>query len=163
MAAVKGYSRGQIGLHWLVAILIAAQFLFSDGIEEAWSAFEDGGAATFSLMVGVHVVVGVLVLLAGLWRIQLRRTRGVPDAPANDPPLQKLAAHVAHLALYALMILLPISGLVAWFGGVLAAGEAHQLLKMALIVVVVVHAAAAVYHQYIVKDGLLKRMMRAED
>jgi cytochrome b561 len=163
MAAVKGYSRGQIGLHWFAAILILAQFLFADGIEEAWRAVENGGAAVFSPMVGLHVVGGVLVLLIALRRIKLRRTRGVPDAPANDPALQKMAAHVTHLALYLLMILLPISGGIAWFGGVLQAGEVHQLLKMLLILVVALHVVAALYHQFVVKDRLLLRMMRAED
>lgn len=163
MAAVKGYSKGQIHLHWVAAILIISQFIFAEGIEDAWRVVEKGGAAVFSPMVGLHVVGGVLVLLIALWRIKLRRTRGVPDAPANDPPLQKMAAHVAHLALYALMILLPISGGMAWFGGIAAAGEAHQLLKMLLMVVVLVHAGAALYHQFVVKDRLLLRMMRPEE
>jgi cytochrome b561 len=163
MATVQGYSKRQIRLHWLAAILIASQFIFAEGIEEAWGVVEDGGAAVFSPMVGLHVVGGVLILLIALWRIRLRRTRGVPDAPANDPPLQKMAAHVAHMGLYALMILLPISGGMAWFGGVIAAGEVHQLLKMALILLVVVHAGAALYHQFVVKDRLLLRMMRPKD
>jgi cytochrome b561 len=163
MATVKGYSKGQIGLHWLAAIVILAQFLFADGIGEQWDAFEHGGVPVFNFMVGVHVVGGVLVLLIALWRMQLRRSRGVPDAPANDPPLQKLAAHVVHIVLYGLMILLPISGGVAWFGGIEAAGGVHQLLKMALIAVVILHTAAALYHQFVVKDRLLLRMMRSED
>jgi cytochrome b561 len=163
MATVQGYSKRQIRLHWLAAILIVSQFIFADGISQAWRVVENGGAAVFSPMVGLHVVGGVLVLLIALWRIRLRRTRGVPDAPANDPPLQKMAAHVAHLGLYALMILLPISGGMAWFGGVQAAGEAHQVLKMLLILVVALHVVAALYHQFIVKDRLLLRMMRPLD
>ena len=163
MSAPKGYSSLQIHLHWVVAILIVAQFVFAEGIEEAWRAFEEGGAAVFNFMVGVHVVGGVLVGAFALWRIKLRRSRGVPDAPEHDPALQKLAAHLTHLALYGLMILLPISGMAAWFGGVLVAGEVHQLLKMALIVLVLLHVLAVLYHQFVVKDGLLARMKRPLD
>jgi cytochrome b561 len=147
----------------VAALLIAAQFLFSDGMEEAWSAVEHGGAAVSSPMVWLHVVVGVLVLLIAAWRIKLRLTRGVPDAPEADPAWQKLVAHLTHLALYALMILLTISGAAAWFGGVVAAGGVHQLFKMALIVFVVAHAGAALFHQFWLKDHLLLRMMRAQD
>lgn len=163
MSAVKGYSCGQILLHWAAAFLIAAQFLFSVGMSEAWSTVEQGGAAVSSTMVWSHVVGGVLVLLIAAWRIKLRLTRGVPDAPEGDPAWQKMAAHLTHLALYALMILLTISGATAWFGGVVAAGDVHQLLKMALIVFVAVHAGAALFHQFWLKDHLLLRMMRSQD
>lgn len=162
MPAPKGYSSVQIGLHWLVVILFAAQFLFSDGMEHAWDAYEEGGAAVTGSGTLVHIIPGVLILIAALWRLALRLSRGAPEAP-EGPALQRLAGEAVHWGLYAVMIALPLSGMAAWFGGIKAAGEAHQLFKMLAIALVALHVAAALYHQYVVKDGLIRRMMRAED
>lgn len=156
----KGYSSAQISLHWFVVILFAAQFLFSDSMAEAWDAYEHAGTANAGSGVWVHIVPGVLILIAALWRLALRLTHGVPAAPAG-PAWQRLAGEAVHWALYAVMIGLPLSGMAAWFGGIISAGAAHQLLKMAAIALVVLHVTAALYHQYVLKDGLIRRMMRA--
>ena len=66
-------------------------------------------------------------------------------------------------SLGAVMVLAPVSGLVAWYGGVEAAAEVHELFKPALILLVLGHVAAALYHQFILKDGLLLRMKRPLD
>lgn len=163
MATVKGYSRAQIGLHWIVAILILVQIVFEDSIGEAWEIIEDGGAATYGSGALLHIGVGITVLLLALWRLSLRSARGVPPPPETEPPLLRTAAHLGHLALYALMILMPVSGLVAWFGGVEAAAEVHQLMKPALIVLVVIHVAATIWHQFWLKDNLMARMKRPLD
>ena len=65
--------------------------------------------------------------------------------------------------LYAIMNVAPITGMAAWFGGVLQAGELHGTVKPVIIVLVGLHIAAALYHQFIKKDGLLLRMKRAQD
>jgi cytochrome b561 len=57
----------------------------------------------------------------------------------------------------------PITGMAAWFGGVLQAGELHGTVKPVIIVLVGLHIAAALYHHFIKKDGLLLRMKRAQD
>lgn len=161
MSAPKGYSATQIGLHWAVALLFLMQFLLSDGIEGAWRAISRGEAAPADGgSPWVHIVPGVLILILALWRLALRFGRGVPEAP-EGPALQRMAGEAVHWALYLVMILLPVSGAVAWFGGVSAAGEAHQLLKMLALVLIGLHVLAALYHQYVVKDGLIRRMMRA--
>ncbi|NHX28119.1 cytochrome B, partial [Escherichia coli] len=51
MPTPKGYSRTQIRLHWIVAGLIALQFLLSDCIGEAWEKIEHGGQVAFSPLV----------------------------------------------------------------------------------------------------------------
>ena len=160
MTAPKGYSTAQIALHWGVALLILAQFVFSDAMSAAWRVFERGGTPDVTLMVRAHVIGGVAIMLFVLWRLVLRLRRGVPDAPAGSP-LMMAVGEWTHRLLYALMILLPISGSLAWFGGYLPAGEGHQLLKVALLVLVALHVAAALFHQFFVKDHLLARMMRA--
>ncbi|SEN61857.1 cytochrome b561 [Gemmobacter aquatilis] len=159
----KGYSRGQIALHWLAAGVIAAQFLLEDGISAAWRAVEGGEAFAFDPLILAHVVGGVAVLLMAAWRLALRFGRGVPDLPVGDPPLQRLVANLTHIGLYALMVVLPITGGVAWFGGIEAMAEVHEVLTTLLLVLVGLHVAAALYHQIWLKDGLLMRMKRPLD
>ena len=68
-----------------------------------------------------------------------------------------------HWALYVVMLLAPMTGLAAWYGGVATAAEVHELFKPVIIVLVAGHVAAALYHQFIRKDGLLLRMKRPLD
>lgn len=162
MASPKGYSRVQIGLHWGIALLILYQLIFGEDMSEAWDAFEDGGAPAMSVWVWAHIVVGVSVLALAIWRVAVRFGRGVPDAPAGLSKMMVLSGEIGHWALYALMFVAPITGLAAWYGGVEVAGELHGWLKPVIIVLVVVHIAAALWHQFIRKDGLLLRMKKAE-
>lgn len=160
MPVPAGYSRVQIALHWIVVVLIVAQFLLNEPMGEAWEVVEDGGTAVMTAGVLVHILGGIAVLVFALWRLALRLTRGVPDLPAGDPPLQRLAAHLGHWGLYALMIAVPLSGMAAWGGGIEAAAEAHEVLKTLLLLLVLVHVAAALWHQFWLKDGLMDRMRR---
>lgn len=159
---VRGYSRVQIALHWAVAVLIIVQLVTSGSIAEAWETVEEGGVPVVSAVVWAHVNAGIAVLLLALWRIGLRLRRGAPAAPAGPAAVQ-WAGKLAHLALYGLMLLLPISGLAAWFGGVAAAAEAHVVLKNLLLLLILLHVAAALYHQFLVRDGLMDRMRRPLD
>ncbi|MDO5706866.1 MAG: cytochrome b/b6 domain-containing protein, partial [Paracoccus sp. (in: a-proteobacteria)] len=65
---------------------------------------------------------------------------------------------VVHWALYAVLILTPLSGSVAWFGGQEGAAEAHETLTSVLLALAALHVAGALYHQFVVKDGLMSRM-----
>jgi cytochrome b561 len=158
----KGYSSAQIGLHWIIALLIALQFLFNEPMGEAFDSLMRGTVPPFSWGVWAHIAGGVAILALVLWRVALRRSRGVPPPPEGDGTLLGRAATLGHWALYALMLLLPVSGLVAWFGGVETAAEAHEVMTSVLLFVVAVHVAAALWHQFWLKDHLLLRMMRAE-
>lgn len=163
MASPKGYSRVQIGLHWGIALLILFQLIFGEDMTQAWDTFQDGAAPVMSGWVWAHIVVGVAVLVFAAWRLAVRFSRGVPDAPAGLSKMMVLSGEIGHWALYALMFIAPITGLAAWYGGIGAAGELHGWLKPVIIILVVVHIAAALWHQFIRKDGLLMRMKKAED
>lgn len=162
MSHVKGYSATQITLHWLVAGLILFQLIFGEDMGAAWRAVRQGTAPEMDFGVWAHIVVGVAVLLFVLWRLVLRLTRGAPEAPAESA-LMMQASTWGHRLLYAVMLLAPISGLAAWFGGVATAAEVHELFKPVLILLVLGHVLAALYHQFIRKDGLLLRMRRPLD
>lgn len=152
------YSRPQILLHWAVVLLMAVQFLFPDGMSAAWRAFARTGVADPGAGAWLHIAAGVAVLGLALWRIALRLTEGAPAAPEGDPAWQRMVASVTHWALYALMLLVPVSGLLAWFVGIDAAAEAHELMQTLLLWLIGLHVAAALYHQVVLKDGLIRRM-----
>lgn len=159
----KGYSATQIALHWTVAVLIAAQYLLAEGMEEAWEAVEDGGQKVMTTGAAIHIGIGLAVLTFGVWRLTLRFRRGAPGAPAGSSGPQEAVAKVTHVLLYVLMIGLPIGGLLAWAleSGTFAA--MHGLGKTVLMVVILLHVLGAVYNQWVLKNGLIRRMMKAEN
>ena len=161
MAAPTGYSRLQIALHWGAALLIVQQYLFKDAISAAWDATTKGLEAAFDPLVLAHVAGGALVMLFALWRLSIRARRGAP-AMVGDSAAQRALAKAAHVGLYALMILMPLSGSMAWFGGVDLAAQGHNVLKIVLLALVALHVLGALYHQFVLKDGLINRMRRAE-
>jgi cytochrome b561 len=158
MALRSGYSRIQIGLHWLIAILIVTAWWTGDGARAALDAFEESGAAPGFVP---HVALGLAILALVVLRVIVRLSRGAPTAPGVPGSLAVKAAGWGHLLIYALMIGVPLGGISAWFLG-LETGDIHALFANALMVIVLGHTAFALYHQYIVKDGLLRRMMKAE-
>lgn len=158
----KGYSRTQIGLHWFIAALIVAQFVLHDPIVAAWEAMAKGETPVIGPLVLTHVIGGSLVLVLVVWRLAVRMRRGVPALPENEAPLLKGLAHLTHWTLYALMVVLPITGLAAWFGGSETADFIHTSLKLPLLGLVVLHFAAALSQQFVMRTGLINRMLRAE-
>ena len=155
-----GYTRIQIILHWLIFVLIAAQFLFAEGMERAWRAVERGSEVTVDGLVLQHIVTGLLVLALVLWRVAIKLRRGAPALPEDEPAILKITARVTHLVLYLLVILVPVSGAVAWFGGVENAADGHELLKTVLLIVVALHFAGALFQRFVLKSDVMTRMMR---
>ena len=163
MSSLKGYSRVQIGLHWAIAALIIFQLIFGESMGDVWRAFETTGDATLTTAAWAHILVGIAVLALLIWRIELRLMRGVPDEPATSSAMMVKASLIVHWVLYAVMFLAPITGLVAWYGGVAVVAEVHELLKPVLIVLIAGHFAAALWHQVWLKDNLMERMKRPAD
>ncbi len=158
-AKPKGYSGLQVGLHWAVALLVVLQFLDKDGIEQAWDAIRGGQAAPATgSSVTLHIVVGATIFVLALWRVALRLTRGAPPPPPKEPRLLHLFAVTTHVLLYALIICMPISGSLAWFGGVQPAAGIHVIGKTVLFFVVLLHTAGALFEQFVLKTGVLARM-----
>ncbi|GAB4363161.1 MAG: hypothetical protein Kow0026_27500 [Oricola sp.] len=155
-----GFSAGQIRLHWIVVILIALQYVLHDPISEAWRAIRRGEDFAFDPLVASHVFGGILVLLLVIWRLAIRARRGAPPPPENEPAILKLAAAATHAGLYALMILMPVSGMAAWFGRVDAAGEAHEAMRVILLALIALHVAGALYHHFVLKTDVLVRMRK---
>ena len=154
------YTKQQIRLHWIIFLLIAFQFLAHEPMSEAWRQIQREGSAEFHPLVFTHVAVGVLILVLVLLRIGLRLRYGAPPLPEEESPAMQMVAKVTHLGLYVLMLGLPASGLAAWFGGASAAAEAHEVMKVIVLVLVGLHVAGALYHQFVLKTNIMARMKR---
>jgi cytochrome b561 len=163
MARPTGYSRTQIALHWVVVVLVALQFLLNDGISNAYDLAEETGVYAISALVVAHIVGGGLILLLTCWRLILRNDRGTPPSLEGEPELFGRLSRIAHLAIYGLLVLVPITGALAWGGQMAPAAEAHEVLTTLLLLLVLAHVAAAAVHQLVWKTGLMARMMKAQD
>jgi cytochrome b561 len=159
----KGYSRIQIGLHWIIAALIIGQFVLHDPIVAAWDAIQKAETPDIGALVLFHVFAGSAVLALAIWRLVIRMRRGVPALPEKEAPVFKAFAHLTHWSLYALMIALPITGLATWFGGNATADVIHTTLKFPLLGLVALHFAGALFQQFVLRTGLMNRMLRAQD
>ena len=156
MSQSSGYSRLQIGLHWLIALLIVAAWFTHEVMEDAFETRLETGV----LSPNPHAILGLAVFVLVLVRIVVRHRQGVPGPVPGSSPLAAAAAHWGHRLLYALMVLTPIGGAVTWFGGIEALGEGHELLGNALMIVALGHAVVAIAHQLLLKDGTMTRMTR---
>jgi cytochrome b561 len=167
------YSRGAIAFHWGIAALVLFNLivgLFHDAMPRAWGAM------------AIHKSVGMAVLLLTLGRIGWRLAHKPPHLPELLPAWEKAVAHTVHFILYALLLLLPITGWllssnpekprpIDWFGlfqiPVLpatpdiahGAHEAHELLGYLMAALVVIHIAAALRHHFVLRDKVLARML----
>ncbi len=155
------YSRAQIALHWIIFLLIALQYIFHDSIVVAWDRVREGAEVSFSPLVAAHVFGGLLILVLVVWRIWLRLTRGAPPLPAEEPDSLKRIAQGTHLGLYALMVLMPVTGALAWFAGIGPMAGAHGLLRIVLLALVALHVLGALYQHFVLKTGVMERMKRS--
>lgn len=127
-----------------------------------------------------HKWAGVTLLAIVVLRLVWRMLHTPPALPTTMPSWQHKASDFSHIALYVLMLTVPISGWlmssaegfpVVWFGVVplpdlvpkdKALAEslklAHKILNYSMLALVCLHIAAALKHQLIDKDGVLGRM-----
>ena len=159
-----GYSTAQVALHWTIAVLVVAQIVLHDGIIAVYAAVRGVGAATESdlFLADVHVAFGIAVFALALLRVVLRVRLGVPPPPRDEHPALRMAARATHLALYALILLMPVTGGLAWFGGVEAMAELHRAGKVAILVLVGLHVLGALYQHVYRRTDVLRRMLRPE-
>jgi len=112
----RGYSASQVVLHWLVAALVVFLFVTGDNTTEAFSAGLKGTATGVNwAWIPVHVIAGLVILGAMLWRLSLRWRLGAPEVPTSEPALLRWLASAVHTALYADMIAGAITGILAYF------------------------------------------------
>ena len=90
-----------------------------------------------------------------------QRRHGAPPYTPEEPVALQWVAKLTHLGLYALMILMPVSGALAWFGGAASAAQAHELMRILLLALIGLHILGALYHQFILRTDIMSRMRLA--
>jgi cytochrome b561 len=162
MPPASEYAASQIRIHWAMMVLITLQFLLSYSVLPGWHYLITTNDFFFTPGVIAHVVIGTLVLALVIWRLVMRlRHPVVTEIEGFDPWLEKLS-HLVHLCAYAVMIAIPLTGLVAYFGDLIPMSVVHNVLALGLLGLIGVHASGALYHQFIRHDGLLMRMVKSE-
>jgi len=170
---MKRYHPALVAMHWLLAFMvIAALFMGETVVGETSNA----DPAKIGILRN-HMIFGSSILVLMLLRLFIRsRTEKPPHADIGNSTLNTLGIW-AHWALYAVVIMMCLSGI----GTSLAAGLpdiifngsgaplpadfevffprlVHGALASVLMLLIAAHVAAALYHQFMRKDGLLSRM-----
>lgn len=158
---MTGYTRLQIGLHWLVMALVVAQYLLHEPIAQAFDLRMSGQTVSQTPLIALHVFGGFLIFVLSLVRLQLRQTYAPPPPPHGEPAVFRHVAIWSHRAFYACLVVLPVTGAVAWFRGIPAAGDAHEVLQGVLLALIALHLGGVAMHQLVWKTDILTRMTRA--
>ena len=90
--------------HWVTLLLVVALFALASYFEEMPAGPEKG------VVIGWHKSIGITVLGLVLMRLLWRATHVPPALPDHYRAWEKFAAKAAHIALYLLMLAMPISG-----------------------------------------------------
>ena len=161
-------------LHWLIFALIAAQYAVGEFMPHIGRKTEDAGLVALHMSLGATVLVAIVIAIA--WRI----THPVPPLP-ELPRWQRLFSVAVHWGLLGLVLLMTLLGWAAtnsrgWPVPVLGlvplpaiaptgarwahdAGDIHVFLVNVLLGLVILHAGAALYHHFVLRDKVLKRML----
>jgi cytochrome b561 len=163
------YDAVTIRLHWTVAILVAIQ----------WSV----GRIAIVMPRGpvrvdiwtMHVLIGFALACVIIFRVVWRLWRG-QKLPAADRGLLNVIAKGTHYLLYVLLVTVVTLGIINAFAHAFpmfnvwslpALGDRafmlkingwHNLMANLLVIVALIHALAALFHHYVLKDGVLGRM-----
>jgi len=170
------FDQTSIALHWLTVFLIVIQF------SSVWLLeIVDEKSTLAAAIFATHRNSGVLVWAVGLIRLIWRHNFAyLPPFPSSMPKLQQTVAKANEYGLYVLLLVQPITGI----GRVLLRGhpfdlffwevpallqpneeirhifvEAHEIGANILLVLIGLHAAAALFHRLVLRDGVLQRML----
>lgn len=162
-------------LHWLVAacVLITAPV--------AIAMTRIGKGLTQDMLYNLHKSLGVLILTLMVLRLINRLAVGALAPEAEIEPWQKTVSSIVHTSLYALLLAMPVVGYIAnsaygtttpFFGlfelpTIVAKDEElatqlftlHRWAGWLVILLVLTHISAALYHYFIRRDAVLKRML----
>lgn len=176
----RSYTATAKALHWLMAVLIltaSAIGLYSSSMEYgADQALNDYKGGLITLHKSIATITLFLIVLRLAWRFAHR-----PPQLAGMSPLMEKAAHAGHWLLYALMIVVPVTG---WAYSSAAGypipvaglftlpplldksadmveliGPFHRWISWLMLVVIAGHVAFAIKHKVIDKDGTMEAML----
>lgn len=156
--------------HWTSALLLII----------TWAMIILHGNSDGNQFISLHKAFGISLLLWTVARLINRLMTKTP-APVPMPKIQALVAQLTHFILYGLLIAMPLAGLLMSVYGGRAVNmfglfdipvfvtpdrslarlfnDIHvDIIWPMIIVFTLMHIGAALYHQFIKKDGLISRM-----
>jgi len=169
------YGSLSIGIHWLMLLLFVAVYAFIE-LRELYPKGSDPREA----MKAWHFMLGMLVFALVWPRLAARFSGPTPAIQPEPASWMQLAAKLGHLALYALMVVVPLLGWLSlsaagkptpFFGLELPAligenkelakqiKEMHETIGTLGYYLIGLHMAAALYHQHIKHDNTVARML----
>lgn len=169
------YGAGAIALHWIMAALVVVVGVLGL-LHDSWPR------ATQSWWINLHAVLGLLLWVLLSARFWWRHVHPPPELPARMGALARRLSYPVHLMLYLLLFVTPILGIVTfiWHGRAFDFGlfkldfgvaknraifhpteDIHGYLAYTLFALVGVHVLAALWHQFVRRDGMLQRMWPA--
>lgn len=173
--SADGYGAISQSLHWFTVVLVAIAWAlgtFGDVLPKG----PVRGAGLF-----VHIFAGLAILAALMARVLWRMVDPPPPSESMLGVWVDRAGQLAHYALYALLVAVPIAGIVLQFarGDALplfglaeipspwvadrtyarSVKEVHEVLANALVIFAAFHAAAALVHHWVFRDRTLVRML----
>ena len=174
--AIPHYDRVQRALHWTMAAVILTAMLIG-----LYCAYQVPGTPVRKFLLEWHKSLGMTALVLAVLRVGWRAAHAAPAYVERLGRLNHAAASAGHLALYGLMLFMPLTGyLTSGAGGntlpffwlfqwprlvpldkTLAhtAADLHEYGAWAIYAVVGAHLAAVAWHQLIRRDTVLRRML----
>ncbi len=169
------YNTVSIALHWLMMLVIVGVYAAIELRE-----FFPKGSEPREALKTWHFMLGLTVLGLVWVRIAARLAWRRPISSADGPAWRRVLASATHAMLYAFMIGMPIAGwlilsaegkIIPFFGlelpALASANEplaaqvetVHKLVGTLGYWLIGLHAAASLFHHYVIRDGVLARML----
>ena len=167
------YDRVAIAFHWVIAFLVA-------GLAAVGLRLESIPRPDQLTWINMHVCTGLVFFLLVVARLAWRIGHKPPPLPDSVDAFTRKTSTGIHHVMYLLMLIIPVVGFVAlaWHGrgfdfglfkinpGIASnkviypvAEDVHGMLVYLLLALAGLHAAAAFWHQFVRKDGILSRML----
>ena len=175
---MAGYSGAARHLHWLTSAFVLA--MIPMGFYMVYRGEVTKFDALTNILYDSHKLSGFILLWIVVARLTYRLAKGAPASEPTLEPWQKTVSHFTHWGLYALLLIVPILGWIGvslypalsihgWFSLPALASpnqkmsetvlNLHKLGAIILALIVVTHISAALFHHFIRKDGVLRRML----
>jgi cytochrome b561 len=162
-------------LHWLMALMILVALAAGGLVLANMPPDSPDKVAGLGGHMFFGMAIGVLLILRLVTRTRTRSTHP-PRAETGNAMLDRIG-HWTHWGFYALIAGMVLTGLATALGAGLfpivyggaattlppeladmATRVAHGIIATLLVALISLHIAAAIYHQIVLKDGLLRRM-----
>ncbi len=167
-STMQHYGTVAIAIHWLTALAVILMLVSGQAMD--FNPAAAGAILPYHVILGV--LVGVLTLFRILWWLVFDRQ---PQPVSGLSGMQHRLAGIVHLGLYAAMLIMVASGIAMlaltgaapaiFSGGLLPDFSTvppfvvHGLVSRLLLLLALGHIAAALWHHFVRRDGLIKRMM----